>query len=145
MTTRDMEAAAKVMCHELAHQWFGDLVTTAWWDDLFLNEGFADYFMTFIQQPVYPIQANYLVSNIASPQSKTSFNSLFFRTLFKSSMNFKSVSMPMFVQMLTRLSIQTDLLSMILLTIKEHQCSECFLMFLAHQFSDKEFRTICRR
>ncbi|KAF1761322.1 hypothetical protein GCK72_009578 [Caenorhabditis remanei] len=60
MTTRDMEAAAKVMCHELAHQWFGDLVTTAWWDDLFLNEGFADYFMTFIQQPVYPIQANYL-------------------------------------------------------------------------------------
>ncbi|CAL2036943.1 unnamed protein product [Caenorhabditis brenneri] len=60
MTTRNMEAAAKVMCHELAHQWFGDLVTTAWWDDLFLNEGFADYFMTYIQIPVYPIQGNYL-------------------------------------------------------------------------------------
>lgn len=60
MTTRNMEAAAKVMCHELAHQWFGDLVTTAWWDDLFLNEGFADYFMTFIQKSVYPQQATYL-------------------------------------------------------------------------------------
>ncbi|EGT50985.1 hypothetical protein CAEBREN_05705 [Caenorhabditis brenneri] len=60
MTTRDLEAAAKLMCHELAHQWFGDLVTTAWWDDLFLNEGFADYFSTYIQIPVYPIQAKYL-------------------------------------------------------------------------------------
>ncbi|CAB3399329.1 unnamed protein product [Caenorhabditis bovis] len=60
MTTQNLEAAAKVMCHELAHQWFGDLVTTKWWDDLFLNEGFADYFMTFIQKSVYPEQETYL-------------------------------------------------------------------------------------
>ena len=40
--------------HELAHQWFGDLVTTAWWDDIWLNEGFASWMANKIVNQYHP-------------------------------------------------------------------------------------------
>lgn len=41
-STDTMERVAEVVAHELSHQWFGNLVTMQWWDDLWLNESFAD-------------------------------------------------------------------------------------------------------
>jgi alanyl aminopeptidase len=43
-----------VAAHELAHQWFGDLVTTAWWDDIWLNEGFASWTANKIVNDYHP-------------------------------------------------------------------------------------------
>jgi alanyl aminopeptidase len=43
-----------VASHELAHQWFGDLVTTAWWDDIWLNEGFASWMANKISNEYHP-------------------------------------------------------------------------------------------
>jgi aminopeptidase N len=43
------ERRAETVLHELAHMWFGDLVTMRWWDDLWLNESFATYISTLCQ------------------------------------------------------------------------------------------------
>ncbi len=44
----------RIVAHELAHQWFGDLVTMTWWDDLWLNEGFANWLQTKIAAQFEP-------------------------------------------------------------------------------------------
>ena len=43
VTDSEREARAETILHEMAHMWFGDLVTMRWWDDLWLNESFATW------------------------------------------------------------------------------------------------------
>jgi aminopeptidase N len=46
VTAAAYERRAVTLLHEMAHMWFGDLVTMRWWDDLWLNESFAEYVST---------------------------------------------------------------------------------------------------
>ncbi|MEE6458841.1 hypothetical protein FKM82_000445 [Ascaphus truei] len=50
----DNQIITAVIAHELAHQWFGNLVTMEWWNDLWLNEGFATYMEYFALRSTFP-------------------------------------------------------------------------------------------
>src|SRR6266571_927433 len=53
-SVRARKAVASVIAHEIAHMWFGDLVTMKWWDDLWLNESFATFMGHKAVDSAYP-------------------------------------------------------------------------------------------
>ena len=53
-TESQRRAFAYVLAHELAHQWFGNLVTMPWWDDIWLNEAFATWMGNKVVQTLHP-------------------------------------------------------------------------------------------
>ena len=53
-STSTKQLVAEVVSHELAHQWFGNLVTMGWWNDLWLNESFATFMATKMVDKLYP-------------------------------------------------------------------------------------------
>jgi len=62
-----LERVAVVVAHELAHQWFGNLVTTAFWNQLFLNEGFAtlfEYLGTNASNPEFDVWSEFLDNDV---------------------------------------------------------------------------------
>ncbi|XP_076049754.1 glutamyl aminopeptidase-like [Oratosquilla oratoria] len=61
------QRVAAVVAHELAHMWFGNLVTLRWWDDLWLNEGFASYIEykgIAHHEPDWQVEAQFVCSDL---------------------------------------------------------------------------------
>lgn len=72
----DKQWIALTITHELAHQWFGNIVTMKWWDDLWLNEGFAafmEYIGANIIEPTFKLDEQFVVQRLQPALHHDSF------------------------------------------------------------------------
>ncbi len=74
-TIRFRRAWAGICAHETAHQWFGDYVTTAWWDDIWLNEAFATWMASKVVDGWKPEWKN-AIDRVADRSGAMSMDSL---------------------------------------------------------------------
>ncbi len=74
-TQADRQAIYTVVAHEMAHQWFGDLVTMSWWDDLWLNEGFASWMESRAAERFHP-EWNVQLASVANRETAMGLDSL---------------------------------------------------------------------
>lgn len=75
---RTKKRVAEVIAHELAHQWFGNLVTMKWWDELWLNESFATFMSYKTLDTIYPqwkVWQDFLNSETSEAMARDSLKS----------------------------------------------------------------------
>uniref|UniRef100_A0A8C3HR56 Aminopeptidase n=1 Tax=Chrysemys picta bellii TaxID=8478 RepID=A0A8C3HR56_CHRPI len=104
----DKKLVTAVIAHELAHQWFGNLVTMEWWNDLWLNEGFATFMEYIAMERTFP-----------ELQTDEEFLKLRFKTMMKDSLN-ASRPISSAVQSSEQIEEMFDTVASLLLMLKKY-------------------------